>query len=62
MRFKVNEGCIGCGMCVGICPGVFSIGPDGTAVAAESGTASADEGAAIQALSGCPVSVIEKIE
>ena len=62
MKFKVNEGCIGCGMCVGTCPGVFSFGPDGTAIAAENETATGDEATAMDALSGCPVSVIEKIE
>ena len=33
MKATVNEECIGCGMCEGTCPDVFSISDDGVAVA-----------------------------
>ena len=35
MKYVVNEGCIGCGLCAGTCPAVFSMGDDGVAVAIE---------------------------
>ena len=35
MKATVNEECIGCGMCEGTCPDVFSISDDGVAVAIE---------------------------
>ena len=31
MKATVNEDCIGCGLCEGTCPDVFSIGDDGVA-------------------------------
>ena len=33
MKYVVNEGCIGCGLCAGTCQEVFSMGDDGLAVA-----------------------------
>ena len=35
MKATVNEDCIGCGLCEGTCPDVFSISDDGVAVAIE---------------------------
>ena len=35
MKATVNEECIGCGLCEGTCPDVFSISDDGVAVAIE---------------------------
>lgn len=29
--YKVNENCIGCGTCVGLCPEVFDFNDDGVA-------------------------------
>ncbi len=31
MKLKINEGCIGCGLCQGTCPTIFSINDDGMA-------------------------------
>ena len=31
MKYYVNENCIGCGMCIGICPAVFDMSVDGVA-------------------------------
>ncbi len=36
MKFKVNENCIGCGLCANTCPDVFSMADEGSAVAIES--------------------------
>ena len=33
MKYFVNDGCIGCGLCAGTCPNVFSMSDDGVAVA-----------------------------
>lgn len=57
MKATVNESCIGCGLCCGICPQVFAMGEDGTAHAA-----ALDEAllpAAREARDSCPVSAIE---
>ena len=35
MKYFVNDGCIGCGLCAGTCPDVFSMSDDGVAVAIE---------------------------
>ena len=33
MKYFVNDGCIGCGLCAGTCPEVFSMSDEGVAVA-----------------------------
>ncbi len=35
MKYFVNDGCIGCGLCAGTCPEVFSMSDNGVAVAIE---------------------------
>ena len=35
MKYKVNETCIGCGLCASTCPEAFSMGDSGLAVATE---------------------------
>ncbi len=58
MKASVNkETCIGCGLCVDICPEVFEI--RGTIAVARSGPISADnEKTCKQAAEDCPVSAI----
>ena len=33
MKYIVNDACIGCGLCEGVCPEVFSVTPAGAAEA-----------------------------
>ena len=59
MKAKINEGCIGCGMCASICPNVFRMNDEGLAeVYAD--VEAFDEELVEQAIASCPVSVIEK--
>ncbi|MBP5261602.1 MAG: ferredoxin [Clostridiales bacterium] len=60
MKYTVNDNCIGCGMCTGICGNVFSIGDEGVAVAIEGDIPAADEADAAEAKESCPVSAIEE--
>jgi len=56
MNAFVNENCIACGLCAGICPEVFEMGDDGFAHGGEVSPellASAQE-----ARDGCPVAAI----
>ena len=58
MEFKVNSGCIGCGLCTGIAPEVFALGGSGMA---EVIAQPADPAAAKDAMEQCPVSAIEEL-
>lgn len=61
MKFHVNADCIGCGLCVSICPEVFSMTDGGTAAAALASIDGPDEVAAMDALQTCPVGAIESV-
>lgn len=60
MKYVVNDGCIGCGLCVGICPEVFSMTDEGVAKAIEEEVPVESKSAAAEAKDGCPVGVIEE--
>ena len=60
MRYAVNENCIACGLCTSVCPEVFSMGDEGTAVAREEDVSDADAESAAEAMDSCPVSAIEE--
>lgn len=58
MTAHVNENCIGCKVCVGICPEVFSMTEKGTAKA--SGDISGEQEDSVrEAADSCPVDAIE---
>ena len=60
MRAIVNQdGCIGCELCVTVCPEVFSMNEDGKAEAIEEDIPEENENEAEEARDGCPVNVID---
>ena len=61
MRFKVDkELCIGCGMCIDMCPEVFKYDDSGISEAVGDDITSKDvEGKAEEAMNLCPVEAIE---
>ena len=56
MKVKVNEGCLGCGACTGICPDVFELDDEGLAKVIVEET---EDPAVQDAIDGFPVGVIE---
>lgn len=58
MKYYVNDGCIGCGLCAGTCPEVFSMGDEGLAMAIDSEVPEEALASAAEAKDGCPVSAI----
>ena len=60
MKYHVIDGCIGCGMCVGTWPEVFSMSDDGVAVAIETEVPEEVLDSAAEAKDGCPVGAIEE--
>ena len=60
MKYHVNDSCIGCGLCAGTCPEVFSMSDEGVAVAIESEVPEGALDSAAEAMAGCPVEAIEE--
>ena len=60
MKYVVNDGCIGCGLCEGTCPEVFSMTEAGFAVAIDVEVPEDSLDAAAEAKNGCPVGAIEE--
>ena len=60
MKYFVNDGCIGCGLCAGTCPDVFSMRDDGVAVATDTDVPEEALEAAAEAMDSCPVGAIEE--
>ena len=60
MKYHVNDGCIGCGLCAGTCPEVFSMSDAGTALAIETEVPGEALKSAAEAMDGCPVGAIEE--
>ena len=62
MQFIVNENCIACGLCTGICPDVFSLESGDEIAQAKDGDIDGGVGdKALEALESCPVSAIETV-
>ena len=60
MKFTVNENCIACGLCTGICPDVFSLDSgDEIAQAKDQDVDGAVKDKGLEAMESCPVSAIE---
>ena len=60
MKYFVNDGCIGCGLCAGTCPDVFSMSDDGVAVAIDMDVPEDSLETAAEAKDTCPASAIEE--
>ena len=58
MKYKVNETCIGCGLCAATCPEAFSMGGSGLAVATEKEVSTELLASAEDAKNGCPLGAI----
>ena len=61
MKYHVNDSCIGCGLCAGTCPEVFSMSDEGVAVAIESEVPEGALDSAAEAMADCPVGAIEEV-
>lgn len=53
-----RDGCIQCGLCPSTCPEVFRMGDDGPAEVYVDTVPTENEDAVLEAVEGCPVSVI----
>lgn len=60
MKYFVNDGCIGCGLCAGTCPDVFSMSDDGVAVAIDMDVPEDSLETAAEAKDNCPAGAIEE--
>lgn len=58
MKAKVNENCIGCGLCNSICPQVFTMTDEGVATAS-SDISEEQEKSVRETADSCPVDAIE---
>lgn len=60
MKYYVNDSCIGCGMCCGICPKAFHLNDNGFAEAIDENIDETDLQDAENAKLSCPVGAIEE--
>lgn len=59
MKVKVNQDCIGCGMCIDICPEVFEYNDDGLSRAKSEEVSDSLKDSISEAQETCPVDAIE---
>lgn len=60
MKARVNENCIGCGLCPNLCPAVFTMTDAGVAAAKNNGEVAPEYADQTQeAAESCPVDAIE---
>lgn len=57
MKVRIEEGCIGCGICIDTCPEVFHLNDEGLSEVQEQPKPE-NEDSAQDAADACPVSVI----
>ena len=57
MKITVNEDCIGCGMCEGVCPEVFQLNASGMSQVVGDPDLNADK--VLESAEICPVNAIE---
>lgn len=63
MKMRVNELCIGCGLCASVCPEIFQMDDDSMMAVASEHEVPVELGeSAEEAKNGCPVSAIEEEE
>ena len=60
MKINVNEDCIGCGMCEGVCPEVFQLNAGGMSEVIGDPDMHSDK--VMEAVSVCPTNAIEVAE
>jgi len=61
--YRINkEKCIGCGMCVSLCSGIFELKEDGKSSIKEGADLNTDKECVKQAVESCPVGAIEKTD
>jgi len=60
MKYAVNENCIGCGLCVNLCPAVFEMTDGGTAKTIDTDIPADSRTEANEAMENCPVDAIEE--
>lgn len=59
MKVKVNQECIGCGMCIDICPEVFEYNDEGLSTAKSEEISDSLNDSVTGAMEACPVDAIE---
>ena len=59
MKVKVNQECIGCGLCIDMCPEVFEYNDEGLSCAKSEEVGDELKDAVTEAQEACPVSAIE---
>lgn len=61
MKVHVNENCIGCGLCEGICPSIFRINENSVAEAIAYEMDAKEVESVQEAMESCPVGAIEEV-
>ena len=59
MKVKVNQNCIGCGMCIDMCPEVFEYSDEGLSRAKSEEVSDSLKDSISEAQETCPVDAIE---